>query len=125
MQSKQKRHKPMSVFLSTIVLVVGGLLFAVALVYWDKGGYANNWKAMWWGIGAFEVLGIGMAFTFYSTVIVPSRQTVKEAENRFIGVSLTEECDKWIESGKALRERLINAETQKHAVEEAPNWLDD
>src|SRR5205814_8942800 len=36
---------------------------------------------------------------------------------RITGVALSEECDKWIESGKALRERLVNPDSQKQAVE--------
>ncbi|SRR6266496_98147 len=41
------------------------------------------------------------------------------------GLRLREESDKWIEGGKALRERLVDAGTQKDAAEAAPGWLDD
>jgi len=74
MHAKENEPKTMSAFLSTIILLFGGLLFAIALVYWDKGGYANNWKALWWRIGAFVMFGVGTGFTFYNNVIEPSKR---------------------------------------------------
>ena len=70
----------MSAFLSTVILLIGGFLFAVALVYWDKGGYANNVRALWWGVGSLVVVTCGVAFTFYNNVVEPSKRGAAAAD---------------------------------------------
>jgi hypothetical protein len=69
----QVAKKRMSNFLSTIFFVIGALVFAVACVYWDKGGYRNNWFALGWGVLGYLLLGGGAACAFYKDVIEPSK----------------------------------------------------
>jgi hypothetical protein len=41
------------------------------------------------------------------------------------GLRLRKECDKWIESGKTLRERLVEGGWQDEVISSARKWLDD
>jgi hypothetical protein len=77
----KKQKGRMSAFLSTVILFFGALLFAIAIVYWDRGGYANNLKALWWGIASLVVVTCGVAFTFYHNVVLPSKDNARNQTN--------------------------------------------
>jgi hypothetical protein len=104
----------------------------------------QKWIPSWAGIGwmkwisNYQVeLQVGIALVFAITYLVYApyrlhKQVSDEltktkrllAESPLTGIRLRNECDKWIESGKALYERL-HGEGGEAAIPEAKRWLYD
>ena len=79
----------MSLFISIMFLVVASILASVAGNAWAKGGYHNAVVAMWWGIAAFLVLGVGALFTYYAYVIKPAKVEAVQRPAKSSGTSNT------------------------------------
>lgn len=67
----------MSGFLSVVIFVFAAILASIAVACWQKGGYANYWYALWWGIAAYFCVGMGSGFTYYYYVIKPSQESAE------------------------------------------------
>lgn len=66
----------MSIFLSILALAVVGILISIAVAHWQKG---NVWDALWWGLAAYIVLGVGAVFTYHYSVIKPAYEAAHAA----------------------------------------------
>jgi hypothetical protein len=65
----------MSGFLSLLFIGIVGLSFlGIAIACWQKGGYENIRTALWWGIGAYIFIGIGLVFAYKDYVIKPAKE---------------------------------------------------
>jgi hypothetical protein len=71
----------MSSFLALLFVgVVGIALLGIAIACWQKGGYDNIRTALWWGIGAYIFVGIGLVFAYKDYVIKPIREATHKEE---------------------------------------------
>src|SRR5689334_4307417 len=83
-QSPDKNDTPrkgnvMNIFISSVLFVIFNIPLAIAIAYWQKGGYGNLRLALWWGIGWWGVLGTGLSIAFHYYVITPTKLVEEDA----------------------------------------------
>jgi len=79
----------MTGFISLLFIAAFGIPLGIAIASWQKGGYDNFKVALWWGMTAYVMLGVGLFFSYYYYVIGPAAIATPEHERAYMGLSST------------------------------------
>lgn len=73
-QSTRKREtNSMSIFIVVALSLIAAAPIGIAIANWQKGSYGNLKAALFWGIGAYLLVGAVLVFAYYSYVIKPAK----------------------------------------------------